>query len=38
MAHTAAAIFHYVNGFYNPRRRYSYLGNISPLVFEAKAA
>ena len=33
-----AAIFHYVNGFYNPRRRHSYLGSISPLAFEAKAA
>jgi len=34
----AAAIFQYVNGFYNPRWRHSYLGNISPLAFEAKAA
>ena len=33
-----AAIFQYVNGFYNPRRRHSYLGSISPLAFEAKAA
>ena len=33
-----AAIFQYVNGFYNPRRRHSYLDNISPLAFEAKAA
>lgn len=33
-----AAIFEYINGFYNPRRRHSYLGGISPLAFEAKAA
>ena len=33
-----AAIFQYINGFYNPRRRHSYLGSISPLAFEAKAA
>lgn len=33
-----AAIFQYINGFYNPRRRHSYLGGISPLAFEAKAA
>jgi len=33
-----AAIFQYINGFYNPRRRHSSLGNISPLAFEAKAA
>lgn len=30
------AIFQYVNGFYNPRRRYSYLGSISPLVSRLK--
>ncbi|MFN9936072.1 MAG: IS3 family transposase, partial [Hyphomonadaceae bacterium] len=35
-AHTA--IFQYINGFYNPRRRHSYLGGISPLAVEAKAA
>jgi putative transposase len=33
-----AAIFQYINGFYNTRRRHSYLGGISPLAFEAKAA
>ncbi|MCP1217326.1 EamA/RhaT family transporter, partial [Acetobacter orientalis] len=33
-----AAIFQYINGFYNSRRRHSYLGSISPLAFEAKAA
>ena len=32
------AIFEYINGFYNPRRRHSALGWKSPLVFEAKAA
>lgn len=33
-----AAIFQYINGFYNTRRRHSYLGGISPLTFEAKVA
>ena len=33
-----AAIFQYINGFYNARRRHSYLGGISPLTFEAKVA
>ncbi|MBB5720390.1 transposase InsO family protein [Stakelama sediminis] len=33
-----AAIFQYINGFYNSRRRHSYLGGISPLAFEAKVA
>jgi transposase InsO family protein len=32
------AIFQYINGFYNPRRRHSYLGGISPLAFERKVA
>ncbi|WP_152455355.1 IS3 family transposase [Roseivivax sp. THAF40] len=32
------AIFEYINGFYNPRRRHSALGWKSPLVFEAQAA
>jgi putative transposase len=32
------AIFQYINGFYNARRRHSYLGGISPLAFEAKVA
>jgi hypothetical protein len=30
-----AAIFQYINGFYNAPRRHSYLGGISPLAFEA---
>jgi len=29
-----AAIFQYINGFYNTRRRHSYLGGISPLAFK----
>jgi putative transposase len=33
-----AAIFRYINGFYNARRCYLYLGGISPLAFEAKGA
>lgn len=32
------AIFEYINGFYNPRRRHSALGWKSPLAFEANAA
>ena len=32
------AIFQYINGFYNPRRRHPNLGGISPLAFEAKVA
>lgn len=32
------AIFNYINGFYNARRKHSTLGWKSPLAFEAKAA
>lgn len=32
------ALFKYINGFYNPRRRHSALGGKSPLAFERKAA
>jgi len=32
------ALFQYINGFYNPRRRHSALGGKSPLAFERKAA
>jgi putative transposase len=32
------AIFEYINGFYNPRRRHSSLGWKSPLAFERKVA
>ena len=36
--HAELAIFEYVNGFYNPRRKHSALGWKSPLAFERKAA
>ena len=32
------AIFEYINGFYNPRRRHSALGRKSPLAFERQVA
>ena len=32
------ALFHYINGFYNPRRRHSYLGSISPVKYESMTA
>lgn len=32
------AIFQYINGFYNPRRRHSASGWKSPVVFERKVA
>ncbi len=32
------AIFEYINGFYNPRRRHSVLGWKSPVAFERKVA
>ena len=32
------AIFEYINGFYNPRRRHSTLGWKSPVAFERKVA
>jgi transposase InsO family protein len=32
------ALFDYINGFYNPRRRHSALGWQSPLAYERKAA
>jgi len=32
------AVFEYINGFYNPRRRHSAPGWKSPLAFEKKAA
>lgn len=35
---TETAIFQYVNGFYNPRRRYSALGWKRPVAFERKVA
>jgi putative transposase len=33
-----AALFQYINGFYNPRRRHSALGGKTPLTFERKSA
>lgn len=35
---TEGAIFQYVDGFYNPLWRHSFLGGKSPLAFERKAA
>ncbi|MFV0408708.1 MAG: IS3 family transposase, partial [Paracoccus sp. (in: a-proteobacteria)] len=32
------ALFKYINGFYNPRRRHSALAGKSPVAFEKKAA
>lgn len=32
------AVFEYINGFYNPRRKHSALGWKSPVAFEKKAA
>jgi len=32
------ALFKYINGFYNPRRRHSALGWKSPVAFEKRAA
>ena len=34
---TETALFEYINGFYNPRRRHSTLGGKSPLAFESLA-
>ena len=31
-----AAIGRYIDDFYNPRRRHSFVGNISPLDFELR--
>ena len=36
--HVQVALFEYINGFYNPRRRHSTLAGKSPLAFEKKAA
>jgi putative transposase len=32
-----AAVFAYIEGFYNPHRRHSSSGNISPIAFEEQA-
>ena len=34
---TRAEVFDYIERFYNPRRRHSKLGNLSPMKFEARA-
>ncbi|XQZ55649.1 hypothetical protein E2979_21585 [Paracoccus yeei] len=34
---TRADVFDYIERFYNPRRRHSKLGYISPMEFEARA-
>ena len=34
-AEASRAIGHYIDGFYNPRRRHSSLGYVSPVTFEA---
>jgi putative transposase len=31
----ASAVFEYIEAFYNPRRRHSSIGNLSPAEFEA---
>lgn len=36
--HAEIALFQYINGFYNPRRKHSTLGWKSPLAFERQAA
>jgi transposase InsO family protein len=35
-ARAKAAIGRYIDDFYNPRRRHSFVGNISPLDFELR--
>jgi putative transposase len=32
------AVFDYIEGFYNPRRRHSALGQVSPIDFERRRA
>ena len=34
---TRADVFDYIERFYNPRRRHSKLGYLSPMEFEARA-
>ena len=36
-AHAKADVFDYIECFYNPRRRHSTLGYLSPMEFEMKA-
>ncbi len=35
-AEARMAVFHFIEGFYNPARRHSSLGYLSPIEFEAK--
>lgn len=35
--HARADVFDYIERFYNPRRRHSKLGYLSPIAFEVKA-
>jgi putative transposase len=37
-AQATLALGHYIDGFYNPRRRHSALGYKSPIIFEAQMA
>ncbi len=32
----ATAVFEYIEGFYNPRRRHSSIGYLSPVEFESR--
>ena len=32
----ALAVFQFIEGFYNPRRRQTSIGNISPMAFEQR--
>ena len=34
-AQLASAMFEWIEGFYNPRRRHTSLGDLSPVEFEA---
>ncbi len=35
-AEARMAVFHFIEGFYNPTRRHSSLGYLSPIEFEAR--
>jgi len=32
------ASYQYNNGFYNPRRRHSYIGSVSPVKYESRVS